>query len=264
MRKINFFSKIYLSMTSKSFYVTIIHEHFFKSFLYLLLLSFLLASPFSIYSGFKTYDKTTHLIEFISSEQVPSFNFQEGKLEILDNEPFIYADENKFLKIIIDNSDTYTFNDLAGYYMGYLITEESLISSQLGTTPKSTNYEDFFIRNLSKPELIELLQLYQPLIGIGYGSLALFLAITSIGFKSLLSYFTVSFFKNLLRIPLSFSQCYKIAIYAMTTSIVVIEFLNITNLVPSQFFFGIYFFINVLYIGNIIKYLSTFKTNIST
>lgn len=264
MKKMNFISKIYRSMTSIAFYVTIIHEHFVKSFLYLVLLSLILALPYSIYSGISTYDKTTNGIEIINSEQFPAFKFENGKLELYNDEPYLFSiDENQFLKVIIDRSNTYTFNDLAGYYIGYLITEDNIIYSQVGTTPRSISYNSLLIQSLTKAELVDLIKLYQPITAIGFGILTLFFALLSALFKSLFSYFMVSFFKNIFRIPLSFSQSYKIAIYSMTTSIVVIELLNIIKLVPSQYFFGIFCFINALYIGNIIKHFSSLKTDIS-
>ncbi|PKM93348.1 MAG: hypothetical protein CVU84_16145 [Firmicutes bacterium HGW-Firmicutes-1] len=263
MKKPRFFSKIYLSMTSSAFYVTIIHEHLFKSFLYLVLLSILLSTPYSIYSGLLSYDKTSDTIEFINSENFPSFKLQDKKLEIYDDEPFVFSIEDKSIRVIIDKTNSYSYNDLAGYYMGYLFTPNNIVYSQLGTTPRSIGYDIFMVQHLDNNELVEIIQSYQTIFAIGYGCLALLIALISVLLKSLFSYFLVSFFKNLLRVPLSFSQSYKIAIYSMTTSIVIMEVLKAINFIPSQLFFGIFFFINSVYIGNILKYFSNLKTNIS-
>jgi len=136
MNKPNFFKKIVMSITTLSFYTTIIHERFIKTFIYLFIFSTLLSIPYSAYFGHYIYEQTSNVSHVMESEAFPDFYLKEGQLVIEGNTPFVFADEEKLIKVIIDDSDTYSFNDLAGYYWGYLITPKSIILSQLGTTPR--------------------------------------------------------------------------------------------------------------------------------
>lgn len=265
MKKQNFFKKIYSSITTLSFYTSIIHERFIRSFIYLIIFTLLLSLPYSIYIGNYAYKQTNSVIERMKGEDFPSFHLEDGQLIIEGNTPFVYSmEDDKLLKIIIDNSNTYTFNDLAGYYLGYLITPKSIIQSQLGTTPQTISYSDFFIDEFNKDDLLVYIKNYQPLFAIFFAASSVVFTLIGTLFKSLLSYFLVSFFKNIYRIPLSGVQSYKIAIYSMTTPLIVLEALKFANVIPPTLFFGVFMFINAVYIGKILNYFSRLKTDIST
>lgn len=264
MNKQNFFKKIYLSITTLSFYTTIIHERFIKTFIYLLLLTILISIPYSAYLGNYIYKQATEATHLLESDEFPNFYLKEGELVIESNTPFIFAEEEgKLLKIIIDNSNTYSFNDLAGYYLGYLITPKSIIQSQLGTTPRSINYEDMFFDGFNKKDLLTEIKMLQPFLSVLSSIFTMFFFIFTSFFKSLLSYFLVSFFKNIYGIPLSKSQSYKIAVYAITAGSILIEALRFTQIVPPTFFFGIFMFINSVYIGKVLYYFNQLKTDLS-
>lgn len=265
MKNNNFFSKIYLSTTSTSFYTSIIHERLIQSFLYLIILIILISIPYSIYSGINYKTISNHVVDIINTEDFPSFYLHEGKLEIHGDKPFVYSDDKtKSLKLIIDNTGSYTFNDLAGYYVGFLITPDNMIYSQAGMMPQSMKYNELLEFTLSREDLSDLVKTIQPWFSYGIGIFTIVFAILSALIKSLFSYLMVNFFKKSLNITLSSAQTFKIAIYSMTAPLIIINILQfMPSFIPSNFYFGIFVLINLIYIIKILKYFNNLKTNLT-
>lgn len=264
MNKPNFFKKIVMSITTLSFYTTIIHERFIKTFIYLFIFSTLLSIPYSAYFGHYIYQQTSNVSHVMESGEFPDFYLKDGQLVIEGDTPFVFADEEKLIKVIIDDSDTYSFNDLAGYYWGYLITPKSIILSQLGTTPRSMAYNRFLGDGFNKKDLLVEIKAIQPFLAVFSSAFTMIVFVITTFLKSLLSYFLVSFFRNVYGITLSKSQSYKIAVYSMTAPLIIIEALRLSQVVPTTFFFGIFMFVNAVYIGKILYYFKNLKMNVQS
>lgn len=257
MKKPRFFKKIILSMNSKEFYMTIIHEHFMKSFLYLVLFCLLISLPFSIYASIKTSNKIT-----LIAKDFPAFTIQNGELKLENNEPYIYTDSDKMI-LIVDTSDTYTFNDLAGYEAGYLMTKSSVIIPQKGFSPQIIKYSDFPFLSLSKIDL-NLFVLMQPLMVVISILFNLFGALILALLKSLFISSVSYFIKNGFGLSLKFSQTYKIAIYSMTAPLVFVEILHfIPTALATNISFSLFAFISIVNLVQVFRYMKNQKTDIS-
>lgn len=264
MKKHNFFKKIYLSISKLSFYTNVIHEKLYKSIFYLVILTILISIPYSVFFGNYIYKETTDILTLMESKTFPNFYLENNELIIEGETPFVISDEEqKTFKIIIDNTSTYSFNDLAGYYWGYLITPKNIIQSQLGSTPKTVTYDKVLLEGFSKDILLLELKTLQPLLAIFSSVFTIVFFIISNFFKSLMAYFIVLFFRNIYRVPLSNVQAYKIAVYSMTAGLILLEGLRFVQLVPPSFFFGIFMMINSVYVGKILFYFNKLKTDLS-
>lgn len=257
MKKPHFFKKILLSMSSKPFYKTILHEHFMKSILYLLLFSLIISLPFSIYSSLKT----SNLITLISTD-FPTFSLSKGELKLENNEPFIYKDSDKMI-FIVDTSGTYGLNDLAGYEKGLLMTSKSIIIPQLGFKPQIIKYSEFPYLTFSTTDL-DLLVLLQPLFVFVSVLILVFLTLFINAFKSLFCCSIAFFIKNSFGLPLTFTQTYKVAIYCMTLPLVFVEILKfIPSPLASNISFGFFILVNVITLVQIFNHMKNEKTDIS-
>ncbi len=257
MKKPHFFKKIVLSINSKPFYTTILHEHFMKSFLYLMLLSLIISLPFSLYTSIKT----SSLFEDIIDE-FPAFYFEESEFRLQDEQPFIYKGEGNELIIIADTTGAYGFNDLVGYETGILISTKSFVLSQAGILPQTVKYSEMMI--LPSNDVLDLIVDMRPFIILMSTLFSLFFSFLFICFKSLFSCSLAFFIKNSLGLKLTFSQTYKIAIYSLTAPLVFVEILNfIPSQLVSNISFGLFVFINVVYLIQILRYMKNQKTDVS-
>lgn len=257
MKKPHFFKKIILSMNSKAFYNTILHEHFMKSLLFLILFSLLISLPFSIYKSTLTGNKIVAI-----AAAFPDFSLQNGEFKLLSGEPFVYNDQKELL-IIADTTSTHSFNDLVGYELGYLFGAKSVILSQAGLPPQTIKYADIPFFSATSSDL-DLLVLMKPFLIIMSTFFTLLLALIFNLFISLFSSSMAFFIKNGLGLPISFSQAYKVAIYSMTAPLVFVELLNfIPSIVIRNLSFGIFVFINLIHLVQILSYMKNHPTDIS-
>lgn len=249
MKKQHFFNKIILSISSKDFYKVILHEHLMKSFLFLVLFSLLVSMPYSIYSSINTIDKIVSI-----TEDFPEFTLEDGVLTVPSNQPYIYEDKSKEIKIIMDTTGAYGLNDLAGFSSGYLLTSKSVIISQAGLEPQTIKYSDIYF-SINKND-INTVNSFKTFIIVMAIAVSLFLTVLINLFKSLFTVSIVFFMKNIFLLPLNFSKSYKIAIYTMSAPILLVEivkFIPIHDL--SNYTFFVYLFINMIYIVQILLYL---------
>lgn len=255
MNKYNFFKKIYLSFSSISFYQDIIHERMSKTIGYLVLLILILSLPFSIMSGIEVNNELQDIIAFMKTDDFPAFELRDEKLDIHISEPFIYTfDQQKTLKVIVDNTGTYTFNDLAGYQYGYLITPDSVIQTQLGYKPQIINFSMFPGLSLNNEIVIKLAEGTKTMIPIVTSILMILFSIFYGFLRSILSFFLVLIMKNSRRLPIKGSQAYRIGIYTMTVPLMLTTIIQfIPTIIPSSFSFGIFMIIDALIIVNVLK-----------
>ncbi|MBC7959866.1 MAG: DUF1189 family protein [Vallitaleaceae bacterium] len=258
MKKPNFFKKIYLSVTSMPFYTSVIHEHFMKSFLYLILFSLLISLPFAIFTALQT----TKLISDIA-DSFPRFTLSDGTLTFESDEPFVYKNEKDNMIVISDPSGTHDINTLTGYQSAYLLRPKYVILSQAGFAPQSISYKDVAFWTIGSNDL-DLLVLFRPFLAAMMAGLNLFLVLLTNLFRSLFACSIVLFIRSFFLVPLNFTQSYKIAIYSMTAPMIVIEIINFLPItLSSNKMLAVFVLLDLVITVNILKYMSKQKLDIS-
>lgn len=218
MKKPFFFNRIILSIRSKEFYKLVIKEHFMISFVYLMVISFLFslipATAFSI----QVSSVISIISDLIHDPNCPDFTIEGSQLIIDGQKPFIYSDEiNQKYKIILDPTGTSSFNELAGYENGFLLTGSKIINYGKNT-PLSALPTSFFsmYNGITKDYFLKNLNSYNPILFTVLFCIVIFLGMIYSLFLSLIAS-SISFFtRTVTGINISYSQNYKITMYAMT------------------------------------------------
>ena len=237
MKKYNFFRKIQYSINSNSFFTEIIHEKLHKSILYLFFLTFLLSIPYAILVPIQI----DHLVvDIIESESFPQFELNNNRFDLMEEDPFVFSDVNYIL--ILDDSNTYTLNDLAGYTMGYLVTSEEIVISQSGTQPMVIPFENFQLESFSSEQFIQVIENLRSDIFAFFLILTLLVSILLVVSGVLLISLFCSITKNSLGLKLTYKQALQISIYSSTLPIIVVQLLKaipfvITPILPMLIFF---------------------------
>ncbi len=254
MKKYNYIQKAYYSVLQPIKILEFISDNTTKAILFIALFSFIISMPYAFTLASQFNSGIDEAKNVISSEDFPDFNLVNGKLNILSDKPYIYTIEDKVVKIIIDSSSTFTFNDLAGYAIGYLITPNNIVNSRLGQTPVTLNYSEITDSPIDKASLIKFLDSFKPvfsgIIIVGY----LLMAIMTTFIKSMLSYLIVSFTKATSKILLLPAQSYKLALYSMAGPLLFVEIIRFLN-ISSAYHLAIFVFVNGLIINRIFIYI---------
>lgn len=257
--KIHFLKRIIWSITKKEFYYDIIQESLGKSFKYLILLTLFISLPYSVLGGIQSTYVIDDMITTIRSDEFPHFSLKNGQLDIRDNEPRVYKSDDALI-VIVDKTDAYTLNDLAGYSIGYLITPDQVILSQAGTKPLSIRY-DTLLKNMmiDNESLVRTLGKIKPYILIFItliifvGSLLLTL------FSSLILSIVTYLLNTLYQIHLSYSQSYRVGNYSLTLPLILIQICNFTAFIPHIISFMLFFIVSGLYMFWSMHYLKKQK-----
>ncbi|GKX28137.1 hypothetical protein SH1V18_06170 [Vallitalea longa] len=221
----NIFTKFIKSFTDFRVYNRIRSESLGKSFLYLILLSLIIGVVFSIVIVSKTNDSIDSTIEFLESDDMPNITVSNGILDIDMDKPLIVSQDNEFI-FIVDMTSEYDLNDLVGYSIGYLVTPERIIISQAGSPPMPLEFKALSDFNINKESVLDMIQKFRGIV------VGIIIFITIAGtilfnlFASLLLSVMGTISNSILNANLSYSELYKIGIYALTLPAIIILILN--------------------------------------
>ncbi len=227
MKSLHFFQRFKHSFTDKRFYITIATEKSGKAIQYMILLLILVGLITGAVRGYYFNQEMDHVIDFVESDDFPEFQFENGVFQVNLDNPLTY-DVDTQLRVIIDPTNTLTYNKLAGYQTGYLLNEHQLVLSTLGNSPQVYDLSRFDFITFNKTLLLESLEDMKPFILpvsiLGY---ALYM-LASYFFKSLLLLIMAILIKNMNRIQnVRSSTLYCFILYAMSIGLVVTEALSL-------------------------------------
>lgn len=227
MKSLHFFQRFKGSFTDSRFYITVAGERSGKAIRYLILLLILVGLITGAVRGFFFNQEMERVIHFIESDEFPEFQFQNGTFAVDLEEPLTY-DVDTQLRVIIDPTNTLTYNKLAGYQTGYLLNEHQLVLFTMGNSPQVYDLSRFDFFTFNKSLMIEYLEDMKPFVLpvsiIGY---AIYMVI-SYFFKSLLLLIMAILIKNMNRIQkVRSSTLYCFILYAMSIGLVVTEALSL-------------------------------------
>lgn len=220
VKKPNFYIKVWKSITDPKFYSYFISESLGKAFGYFLLFSLLVGLISGTIIANKTKSYINEAIDFTSSDKMHEFHISNGELYVDIDEPYIYEDE-RFI-FIIDMNEQYTYNDLAGYETGYLLTPKIIYMSQVGTQPLPLNLEDFKDLYFDNESLVNFLEYSKKILVVPI----IITILIGLLFMNLITSFFSSIialiFNSIFETRLTYSQLYNISIYALTLPTIVI------------------------------------------
>lgn len=258
MKKPNFFKRIHLSITSKSYYKLVLSEHFFKAFIYLVLLSILSIIPAAVKNGYQVSNFMTLASKILSDPECPDFVIEGNKLQFTEDKSFVYEDDSNDLIVIFNPNNEYSLNNLAGHDIGYLITPNKLIISSQGIEPIPRDYSmiSSMMQKITKTQMEGMLRTFAPVTFAFFTFFVIAVAVAYSLFLSLFASLIAVMSRNVCRIRLSYSSAYKIAIYSMTAPVILLSLLYLV--LPSVAINGgfiIFVFTTTYFTGSVMSYL---------
>lgn len=258
--KINFISKIIISVKNFEYYILLAAEKNYKAISYLtkLILIFSLILSIAYISKFITIvNSVTRYI----SENIEEINYNSEILEVKTKDNIEIENENNFLQLIIvdtgeENTEEHTAK-LNLYESGIIILKDrAILKTKIDNGQTSYNYSQFNIGNFNKDELLSIFSSNQ----IYYSYAILFVAIfiylflfyfvqTFIDaiFLAVLGYFVA----RINRMRIKFSATFNIGIYALTLPIILNLIYIIINLLTGieiKYFDWMYTAISYVYV----------------
>lgn len=242
-QKINFFTKIYRSVTDFSFYRLVLKEPSGKAFLYLLLLSLLFGAIALIEPIVATNKGINIANEFVRNE-VPYFVLADGELEVDGDMPIIYEDGSE--GIIIDTTGKTDESILDEYERGVYISKYKLINKQDRIQKRVIEFSQMKDLNITKDDVMSLLPharwiiaviLVFGIIGMFLGKLISTLLISIIGL----------IINAMTKAKLEYGNIYKLGIYSITLPTIIKTVINLAD-ITIPYFFMIYYGIVVFYL----------------
>lgn len=221
----NIFVKFIKSFTDFSIYRQVRRERTSKSIGYLILLALVLGIVFAVSLIHGTNTMFNEAVNFLDSEEAPEIKVENGRLYVDIDEPVVIEQDNQFI-FILDMEGNYDLNDLAGYGTGYLITPERIIVSQAGGAPVPFEFAGIEDMQIDKAKAIELLGTVKNIV------YAIIIIVVIIGtillkfFESLLASLIALIVNSVLNTPYTFSELYKVGIYAITLPSIIIVLIN--------------------------------------
>lgn len=253
----NFFVRIIKSITDIDSYSYFRKEKLSKSFGYLLLLSLLLGIIYSSIVTVKVNKSIEDTTNFFQSEEFPEISISNGVLKVDLEEPLV-IEQNNDLIFIVDMTNTYTLNDLAGYSIGYLISPERVIINQAGSPPLPFEFKNLQDFNINQTTAIDFLNKTKNVF-IGFIIFSIIVGIILLKLLESLFVSIISLIVNsALNKNISYNDLYKISIYAITLPSIIII---IINSIPLGLSFGlrllIFYSIATAYVVFALKNINT-------
>ena len=268
-KEVSFFKKIiicikdfekYPEMATKSWKIVLAY------FVKLLLVFVVIASLTSVYGLIREFQKELQYVK----EELPEFVFENGKLQMEQQEPIVIQNkDNLFSTIIIDTNavDTETLEKdkqiLQKAENGILLLQdEMVIKTQMATQPVTYSYTSFFVNSTMQTYTKQdLLQFFSGtnllLISIGIFFMMLIYLFVLYFISTWLDIILLALFgfftALLLRIHLRFSAMCKIVIYSLTLPIL----LNIGTILIETFTTLRIEYFQMMYIGIAYIYIIT-------
>lgn len=240
--KMNFFLKIYYSITSFEKYRYFLRQSTGKAVLYLLLLALVL--------GMVTF--TNVIIEFNSiideftevfDTTLPDFKLENGKLEVYSSMPVII--ENEGIPIVIDTSPDAEERILSQYDSVLLITSDKIIQKYY-VNKSVTDLSNFRGFVLTKDDMQQALPLIKPISIFIFIFGGIFFILGKF-ISALLVSLAGMAINSSMKLNLSYRSIFKICVYAMTLPLLLCTVLDLVPMV-IPFKWAVFYAIAFVYV----------------
>jgi len=219
--KMNFFLRVYYSITSFEKYRYFLRLSTGKAILYLLLFTLVvgMVTFIPIITEFNIYiDEFTEVFD----TELPDFKLENGKLEVSGAMPVILESEG--IPIVIDTSPDAEERILAQYDTVLLITSDKIIQKYY-INKSVTNFSNFPGLVLTKDMLEQALPLVRPVSIIIFIFAGIFFILGKF-ITALIVSLIGMILNSSMRLNLSYRSIFKISVYAMTLPLIVCTVLD--------------------------------------
>ena len=242
-KKMNFFERIFKSMTNFEAYRVFFAENLSNAVFYLIFFSLLLG----IISSIKPVIVFNQGIDFVKQDfllETPYFELKEGQLFVDIQEPLVFEEGTNIL--VIDTLGVYDETILQEYQTGIVILKDKMVQKQNAVQQRTTYFEELKPFHITKTHV----EKWFP-----YLKLIIFIIILFSIVGTLIGKFISTFFISLMGLIMNavlktnfrFGEIYKISIYSITTASL-LKFILQTVGVKIPMFFFIYYGIVVIYL----------------
>ena len=259
--KLNFISKIIISIKDFEKYILLSAEKSSKALSYFIRLILLFSSIIAIAYTFK-FAKIVNSISKYINDNIEEINYESGSLEIITKEAVQIENENNLLQfIIIDTGEDADLQDYTSklnlYDTGIIILKDkTILKNRINNGQTIYEYSRFMIDNFNKSQLMEIITGRQ----IYYFYAVLFFTLFIYLF---LFYFTQMFIDAIClallgylvgrinRMRIKFTATFNIGIYALTLPIILKLIYIITNMLTGieiKYFEWMYTTISYVYV----------------
>ncbi len=198
-----------------------------SAFGYLVILSVVFGIITGTLMGLQSHSEFTLLADALDSGEIPYFNLTGGHLEIDIDEPVVI--DQQYQIFIIDTTDSYSLNDLAGYDIGYLVTPERVIVSSRGTDPRAINFSDFESVSFDSRDLSTLLNTLDIAIIFVVLLFTLIAGLISLLFSTFIAAVAFNVIRIIARLPMHFPDIYKIVLFSYAPAVL---WQQVTHFIP--------------------------------
>jgi hypothetical protein len=158
--KISFFKKVTYSVTKPSLLPRMAREGAGRAILYLLLLALTLGLISGVFQSVRASMEFNLFLEDVK-EELPNFVLKNGELDVEGDEPIIYGQDQESSIFIIDDTGTYTRDNIQDLLSDYssvnLLTKYEFISAEHVQT-REFRFADFGdTLHLNKQMVVEIL-----------------------------------------------------------------------------------------------------------
>ncbi len=223
--KLGFFSRLYYSITSFDKYRLFLRQSTGKSVVYLLLITLVLSIAVNV-STYNEFSKVIDLTTGYIAENIPDFRFDNGKLEVNGDMPFVIESEG--VPVVIDTRPGAEDIILNQYDTVMLITSEKFIVKNYvdrSEVPLSL-YQGLV---MTRDDLIRSIPMMKPVLTIIFIIAGLFFIIGKFISALIVSLIGMAV-NSIKRTNLTYRSIFKISIYSMTLPLIVCTILNILQL----------------------------------
>lgn len=259
--KMNFFVRVYKSVTSFDTYKKFANEPLSKAIKYLALLVLIFSIIVSTVYIFKFKSNFSRGIQYLSNN-IDDLSFSNSIFSYNNNEYTVYDSEDNIIPIIIvdtsDNPDIEAYKDKVKLYnFGCIFLKDRMtifVSAEDAENGFTTvQYSDYNINNMSKEDIINTLN--NPFIYVYFAFAVIIVEFIEYFIYILLNAIVLGVIGQLLatilRLRLRFKETYKMGIYALTLPILLelaYIILNASTGFVIQYFSWMYTTISYIYI----------------
>lgn len=260
-RKMNFFVRVYKSITNFDTYTQFASEPISKAIKYFLILVLIFSIIVTIVYVGSFKSKASEGAKYLR-ENIEDINFNNKKFSYNNDEYSIYNEEGNIVPIIIvDTSDEPNIeeykNKVKLYKFGFILLKDDIIifisTEGIDNQFTTMSYSDYGIENMSKDEILDTFN--SPTLYIILAIMMFFIEFVEYAIYILLNAIALAVMGQLisiiLRLRMKFSETYKMGLYALTLptllDLIYIIVNNITGFV-IPYFSWMYTTISYIYI----------------
>jgi hypothetical protein len=238
-QRLNFFTKLWYSMTKVSKYPHMVKQGVGKAFLYLFLFTLTVGT---IHAGITGYHITQMIKGFneLVKQELPAFTLENGELSVKGEMPMILEESESSL-FMIDVTGETSPDVLDKYEEGALVLKDRVImkESTYEVSELSFNEVDLY---LTKEDIVKWLPYFEWL-GAAAALFMFFFFFLGKMVNALFISVIALIFRAIQKVELSFGGLYSMAIYALTLPVIV-------DVLLSAFWYGLpwYFYYGTIFV----------------